>query len=33
VKESEIEVEFSKKRKFDVAGFGGAKKLSLSLEF
>jgi hypothetical protein len=33
VRESEIEVEFSRKRKSDVAGFGGAKKLSLIFEF
>jgi hypothetical protein len=33
VRESEIELEFSRKGKFDVAGFEGTKKLSLSFEF
>jgi hypothetical protein len=32
-RESEIDVEFSGKRKSNVAGFGRAKKLSLSFEF
>jgi hypothetical protein len=33
MRESKIEVEFSGKRKSDMAGFGGAKKLSLSFEY
>ena len=32
-RESEIDVEFSGKRKSDVTGFGRAKKLSLSFKF
>ncbi len=33
VRESEIDVEFSRKRKSDVTGFGGIKKLSLCFKF